>query len=112
MGKRKHIPRMMKDSVHQRQKGKCAICIERGVQFHHVDPVALSGKNTAGNLVFLCLLCHKKLHLADPDTCMAVYEYVYLIQNGELPDDPYGLMTAEGVLDKIKEDYIEDIDDV
>jgi len=110
MGKRKKIPKVVKDIVWERQNGKCAVCMDYGRERHHIDPVALNGKNSVRNLILLCSKHHKMLHLADPDVCMSVFEYAYYLQKGKLPDDPYSLITAREVIETIKNDYIGEVD--
>ena len=105
MTKRKKTPKSVREEVYIRQKGGCACCLEKAIECHHVNPVTLGGISSTKNLVYLCKEHHKLLHLADPETCMQVYEYIYYIHKGELPDDPYSLLTAEEVIELIKEDY-------
>lgn len=42
---------------------RCINCgNEKDVEFHHVIPKSLGGKNSKSNLVPLCYECHSKLH--------------------------------------------------
>lgn len=106
MSKRKKIPRIVKNFVSERQNYGCAICPNRlGLKhYHHVDPVFFKteNKDSCNNIILLCIDCHMKLHLADPETCMKVYEYAYYLQTGGLPEDPYSLITAQAVIDMIR----------
>jgi len=61
--------------------------------------------NRNNNIILLCIECHKLLHLADPETCMKIFEYGYYINTGKMPDNPYSLVTAQEVLDMIRECY-------
>ena len=105
MGLRKKLPGHLKDFIRHKQKGRCAICISRGDEFHHIHPVFLSGENTWKNVILLCYEHHKLVHLAHPETCMSVFEYAYYLHKGDLPDNPYSLITAEEVIELIKDDY-------
>lgn len=89
--KRKKIPKLIKDMVWARQQGRCACCLERGREYHHVKPVALGGTNDYYNIVLLCKEHHRLLHLGDLETITQVLEYVYYLKNGELPSDHYEL---------------------
>ncbi len=100
--KRKKIPKLIREAVWARQKGKCALCMEIAREAHHIDPVFLGGKNSYSNIVYLCYDHHKLLHLGDPDTCMRVYEYSYYLVFNKLPDDPYNLQTAEKVIESLR----------
>lgn len=86
--KRVRIPKQIKDYVRSRQKGKCACCIDRGDEFHHVKPSCLGGSSiTANNIVLLCEFHHKILHLGDLDTCLTILEYVFYLNHKILPVD-------------------------
>lgn len=87
--KRKTIPKVTKDLVYLRQNSRCACCIEKGREYHHVKPVALGGNNDYFNIVFLCKEHHRLLHLGDLETITQVLEYVYYLKNGELPISHY-----------------------
>jgi len=102
---RRKIPKQIKDSVRHRQGGSCAVCLLPGRHFHHILAYSLQKEHRANNIMMLCLKHHKLLHLADPETCMQVYEYGYYINTGKLPDDPYSLVTAQEVVDMIKDCY-------
>ena len=51
--------KMLKDKL----GNKCANCGEdKGIEYHHVVPLAHGGTNNLGNIVPLCIECHKKAH--------------------------------------------------
>ena len=105
--KRTSIPKIIKESIKARQNNRCACCIEIGREFHHVNPVCLSGKNSHNNLVLLCQDCHSLVHLGDLQTCLTILEYVYYLYNGKLPSDLLNdLMCLSEI---IKEDYDGDL---
>jgi len=100
---RKNISKRIKEYVWNRQKGMCALCPDLAREIHHINPsVLLNGIDTSNNLIYLCHNHHKLLHLADPDTCMGIYEYAYYLTFKTLPDDPYSLMTAEKVIEALR----------
>jgi len=101
---RKKIARQLREVVRDRQKRRCACCLEcASLQLHHIDPVFLNGKDSVNNLIFLCRDCHRLLHLADPTICMQVYEYAYFLNYRDLPEDPYSLLSAEKVLELFRQ---------
>ena len=102
---RKRLPNILKDNIKYRQKNKCVCCIENGSVFHHIDPICFDGQNSINNIVLLCKEHHKKVHLADPETCMQIFEYIYYLYYKVLPDNPYDLKNAEELIDKIRKDY-------
>ena len=51
--------KMLKDELGD----KCANCgKDEGIEYHHVVPLAHGGTNNLGNIVPLCVECHKKAH--------------------------------------------------
>lgn len=87
MAKREKLPEEVKSFVKDRQKGRCAACLEIGRHYHHVDPVALSGDNNTSNIVLLCKEHHSLWHLGDLETLLTILEYYYYVQRGSYPSD-------------------------
>jgi 5-methylcytosine-specific restriction endonuclease McrA len=60
--KGRHIPASVRREVWRRDQGKCAFvaadgrkcCSTSGVEFHHVQPYAVGGQATAGNIEMRC----------------------------------------------------------
>lgn len=47
---------------------KCINCgTTKNLELHHVVPLALGGNDIESNKVFLCSICHAKIHGADVD---------------------------------------------
>ena len=84
--KRIKITKSIQETVRNRQKNGCAICIEIGKIFHHVLSCAEGGFNSPFNIILLCVECHKKIHLGDIDHIIRAIEYLYYIKNQELPE--------------------------
>ena len=105
--KRKKLPKQLQDAVRDRQKGVCACCIERGREFHHVDPHVLGGRDTYKNIALLCKYHHKLVHLGDLETIKTVLEYTYYLNTGKLLTD---LSQLDNVIELVKKDYILDED--
>lgn len=40
----------------------CAICGEPGFTYHHIQPIYKGGGIGDDNLIFLCQICHAKVH--------------------------------------------------
>lgn len=58
--KRKPIPREVRVSVWQRDRGRCSECgANENLEFDHVIPLAMRGSNTARNLQLLCEGCNR-----------------------------------------------------
>lgn len=81
------IPEVLKRDIRERQDNRCAVCLETGKHFHHLTPVALGGKNTYTNIVFLCEKHHKLIHLVDLETILMVLEYQFYLNFKRLPND-------------------------
>lgn len=57
---REGIPQEVRQSVWQRDSGKCQQCgANTDLQFDHVIPVSMGGANTADNLQILCARCNR-----------------------------------------------------
>jgi len=102
-GKRKKIPKQVREAVWKRQYGGCIACINRGTQYHHVLPVSLGGNNSLPNIVLLCEQHHSLLHLGDLDTVLTILEYGYYLKNGELPTD---IEQLKDLAEKIKKEHL------
>lgn len=103
-----YIPVNIRRSVKLRQNGKCCCCIEKGQEFHHVQPNALSkhpANHFENNIVFLCENHHKLLHLGDPDTFQTIYEYVWYLYYKELPSIPM-IEVASQVKDLLNKEFL------
>lgn len=60
--KRKQIPDIKKDSIFKKYEDKCAICgATEGLHIHHKDNNPKN--NRTDNLIVLCGVCHKKIHM-------------------------------------------------
>lgn len=68
-GEREYIDPNLKKSVLVRDGYKCWCCKTGGeafvdvLDFHHIVPVFLGGKDSKDNAVMLCLTCHRMVHL-------------------------------------------------
>ena len=103
--KRNKLNKQLKEFIKQRQKGKCVCCdSQEKKEYHHVNPICLGGKDSSINIVMLCSNHHKLLHLADPYTCIKIYEYVYYLYYRKLPDNPCELLNDENFINIIKKD--------
>lgn len=86
VGEREVLPYELKNSVLDRDEMACQCCGCKGGEFretfdiHHIVPVSLGGKDDPNNLVTLCLVCHKLVHL------YARNELVVNIENKEDED--------------------------
>jgi hypothetical protein len=102
--KRKNIPAAIKRSVHQRQKGKCACCLESGREYHHVLAASLiKGEYiNSENIVLLCKEHHTLFHLGDPETFQQIYEYIWYLIYHKLPSENDLISIAEIVIKDIK----------
>ncbi len=50
---------------------KCANCMEtNNLEYHHIIPIIVGGKDINSNMVCLCSECHKKLH--------GIYKHEYI----------------------------------
>ena len=63
----KLVGKQVRQLIHSRQKGKCALCQQpineqTGVHLHHLTPKHLGGKWTIANLVMLHPVCHVQVH--------------------------------------------------
>jgi hypothetical protein len=59
-GRREPIPRDVRQTVWERDGGRCVQCGETfELQFDHVIPVALGGATTVENLQLLCARCNR-----------------------------------------------------
>ena len=59
--KRHHIPQKVKDTVWNRDKGKCVECgSNENLEFDHIIPHSKGGANTYRNLQLLCQTCNLK----------------------------------------------------
>ena len=69
VGEREYIDPNLKKQVMARDGYKCWCCNTGGeafvdvLDFHHIIPVFLGGKDTKENAVMLCLTCHRMVHL-------------------------------------------------
>lgn len=69
VGEREYIDPNLKKSVLVRDGYRCWCCKTGGeafvdvLDFHHIVPVSLGGKDTKENAVMLCLTCHRMVHL-------------------------------------------------
>ncbi len=107
MKERQLISKAVKDSVRHRQKGKCVCCIEKGTSFHHVYAVAFCKNKIHSfdkNIVLLCKHHHDLFHLGDPDTFQCIYEYVWYLYYGTIPEYKDIMNISNKVLDLIKKD--------
>ena len=61
---------------------KCCNCgSEEDLQYHHIMPIAIGGKDINSNMCCLCYDCHYKLHHNGEDK--KVVNYGELIKNGQ-----------------------------
>ena len=58
MGKRKDLPRSIKNQIIKRDKGLCRACGSIGKEIHHITPVVFGGTDDIENLILLCYICH------------------------------------------------------
>ena len=84
---RKKLPRILKEAVRERQKGKCVCCLNPGQHFHHLLAYSLCQEHHINNIFLLCKKHHNLFHLGDPETFQSVYEYAWYVQNGKLPEN-------------------------
>lgn len=69
VGEREYIDPVIKRTVLARDNFTCACCKRGGesyvdsLDYHHILPVFLGGKDTPENGVALCVLCHRLVHL-------------------------------------------------
>ncbi|NCN87206.1 HNH endonuclease [archaeon] len=63
---RKNPTKSQRDSVFDKQQGKCYRCKKKlmlaHTQYHHIKHVANNGRTTRNNLVALCANYHSELH--------------------------------------------------
>ena len=53
----------VEEAVSIEQNGTCLLCKKAAIaHYHHIVPRSRRGSNTLGNLVGLCMECHKKVH--------------------------------------------------
>jgi hypothetical protein len=86
MKRRKKIPKEVKNIVRERQKGRCAICLDYGREYHHLLAYCLQKKHHVSNIFLLCKKHHNLFHLGDYDTIQSLYEYAWYVINGKLPE--------------------------
>jgi len=105
--KRKKIPKEIKEVVKIRQNCKCACCLDFGREYHHVIATSrIFGEYiNSKNVVLLCKKHHKLFHLGDPETYQTVYEYVWYIIYGYLPENKDLTSITEEVFSKLKKDF-------
>jgi 5-methylcytosine-specific restriction endonuclease McrA len=66
--------RQVTAEVKKRDGGKCRVCGKPGSQAHHIVYRSHGGPDTAANLVWTCLDCHRRIHAKvilvtfDPDS--------------------------------------------
>ena len=69
VGEREYIDPIIKKTVLARDNFTCRCCLEGGesyvdvMDFHHILPVYLGGKDTPENGITLCVKCHRLVHL-------------------------------------------------
>lgn len=110
MSKRKNISKSIKKIVIERQKGKCACCMEKGERFHHVFAVSRCEDEIYSfekNIVYLCSKHHDLFHLGHPDTFRSVYEYVWYLYFHKLPEKEDIIDISNKVLSLIEKDIKE-----
>lgn len=103
-----YIPKDTRDKVSKRQKHKCACCLERGEEFHHVRPQHLdkhSANNFDKNIVLLCKNHHLLFHSGDPDTFQTIYEYVWFLYKNKLPEKD-SITVAREVREWLDKDFL------
>ncbi len=91
---RKKIPVAVKESVRHRQGGKCACCMARGTQYHHIlavctfdDRSEFAEYNMTQNVVLLCSDHHTLFHVVDLDIVEQVYEYAFWFLKRRIPEN-------------------------
>lgn len=99
---RRSIPKIVKDVVYSRQKGKCACCMETGVEFHHILPYSIENIFKATNIVLLCSNHHNLFHLGNIEVIESVYEYGYYLNHLELPENKTIEQIALECIEKIR----------
>jgi hypothetical protein len=58
------VPEWLRDACIERDGGECVKCGEfRGLQCHHIVPVADGGEDVIENTASLCYHCHREWHL-------------------------------------------------
>lgn len=74
--KRIRLPKAIRLQVIQRSKGLCERCGSLAVCIHHVLAVSKYPEiqHEIGNLIHLCLQCHRKRHTELPDILFRVYD--------------------------------------
>ena len=68
-GKRKSIPRKIKQKLQEEAGFRCAVpnCrATHALQYAHINPVAEDGSNLPSNMILLCAICHKRFDDHDP----------------------------------------------
>ena len=109
--KRKKIPKALKESVKERQKGRCVACLEMGRHYHHVLAFSLSGEHLdSKNIVLLCKDHHIAFHLGDPETFQAIYEYAWYLRFNKIPEEKDIVDIANEVLKTLKISTPQNID--
>jgi len=59
--KRTPIPTAVKRAVYKRDHGRCRHCgSKQWLEYDHIKPFSLGGKNTVDNLQLLCRRCNEK----------------------------------------------------
>lgn len=76
------IPKTVRDAVERRSGGKCeaavtAACRRRGGHLHHKLMRSQGGPHTEGNLIDVCMVCHRYIH----DHTGWAYENGYLVRS-------------------------------
>ena len=56
------IPKIIRDSVIERDNGICRLCGRQAVDIHHLQFKSLQGNNTSFNLICLCRKHHDLAH--------------------------------------------------
>lgn len=93
VGEREYIDPALRKAVLERDKATCQCCKLGGQRFldildyHHILPVFLGGKDTIDNGIMLCVACHRLVHL---------YSTGDLYIDKELLEDEYSNLTDEG----------------
>jgi hypothetical protein len=106
MGKeRKKIPKIIKEAVFSRQKGKCVCCMERGCHYHHLLAYSILEMNDVNNVFLLCKKHHLLFHLGDPETYQAIYEYAWYIHFLKLPEEKDLAEISKEVMEILNEKY-------
>jgi hypothetical protein len=100
--KMRSIPKIVKDVVYSRQKGKCACCMDSGAEYHHILPYSIENISKATNIVLLCNYHHNLFHLGDIETIESVFEYGYYLNYLELPENKIIEQIAFECIEKIR----------